>query len=116
MADFEAWLAEEFAERGPFTALILLVLSDGRELDPICSTYVNLAGTDLDWGEMTTLLSGAGVRWDGVCFFPAAAILSAVAARAELAALESAVEQDPSRLTHGHLFDRSGRSIPPVQA
>ena len=111
MADFERWLEGELARRGPFTALVLLVLADGRELDPVCSTCVDVAGTNLDWDEMTVLLSGAGLRWDAVCLFPAAGTLAPVAARSELRALESAVERDPGRLAHGHLFDRSGRSI-----
>ena len=108
MIDFEAWLAAEFARRGPFTALVLLVERDGERFEPICSCYLNVVGTEFDWGEAMVLLSGAGVPWDAVLFFPAAAgILSPVAARAALAALE----QDQARLAEGVGFDRAGRSV-----
>ena len=111
MIDFEAWLAAEFARRGPFTALVLLVEQNEGRLDPICSCYLNVAGTEFDWGEAMILLSGAGVPWDAVLFFPAeGGILSPVAARGALAALE----RDHARLAEGIGFDRSGRSLATV--
>ena len=70
--DFEAWLAEAHAATGDFTALIVLLRIGDTQVSPICSTYVNVIGPDVSWGDMTTMLAGAGQSWDGVAFFPEA--------------------------------------------
>lgn len=61
--DFEPWLAEAYAAAGSFTALIVLVRIGGTEVSPVCSTYVNVIGPDVSWGDMTVMLAGAGQKW-----------------------------------------------------
>ena len=67
--DFDRWLSEQFAETGPFTALLVLLHIAEPEVTPVCSSYVNVIGDEIDWDEMTVLLQGSGVAWDAVAFF-----------------------------------------------
>ena len=50
--DFEPWLAGAFAESGPFTALIVLLRIGEAQVTPLCSTYVNVIGAEVDWSDM----------------------------------------------------------------
>lgn len=113
--DFERWLAAELDRTGRFTALIVLVGIGERDVTPLCSTHVDVIGTEIDWEEMTALLAGAGVAWDGVAFFvataPGGGPLDNVAARRHLREMEAAVRADRLHLNEGHVFDRLGRRL-----
>lgn len=112
---FEPWLRAEFDRTGRFTALIVLVGIGECHVTPLCSTHVDVIGTEIDWEEMTVLLAGAGVAWDGVAFFvataPGGGPLDNVAARRHLREMEAAVRADRLHLNQGHFFDRLGRRM-----
>lgn len=113
--EFEAWLAQEFERTGPFTALIILLAIQPAQVTPLCSTYANVVGPEVGWDEMSLLLAGAGLSWDGVVFFVATAqgggALPNVAARTRLREVEEAIRGDRLRLNDGHFFDRAGRRL-----
>jgi hypothetical protein len=117
MADteFEAWLAQEFERTGPFTALIVLTAIQPGQVTPLCSTYANVVGPDVNWEEMSLLLAGSGLSWDGVVFFVATAegggALPNVDARTRLREVEEAIRGDRLRLNDGHFFNRDGRRL-----
>ena len=71
--DFDRWIAGEFAETGAFTALVVLVEIGATKVAPLCSSYFNVMGDEVDWGEVTVLFAGAGADWDGASFFPVTA-------------------------------------------
>ena len=56
--------------RRGFTALIILVKITKKTVAPLCSSYVHVIGDELDWGQVTTMLAGSGMKWDGAAFFP----------------------------------------------
>ena len=71
--DFDQWIAAEFEKTGPFTAMAVLVEVAGSQVTPLCSTYFNVIGSDVDWGAITILFAGAGRagmarRFFRVCF------------------------------------------------
>jgi hypothetical protein len=113
--DFDSWLAAEFAQRGAFTALAILVGIGERKVTPLCSTYFSVIGDDIEWGELTILFRGSGVDWDGVTFFPVESEDGKPAdnptARSLLRALEARVDEDRLVLNEGHLFDKWGRRM-----
>jgi hypothetical protein len=113
--DFDRWIAEEFASAGAFTALVILVDIGERKVTPLCSTYFNVIGDEVDWGEITVLFAGAGVDWDGASFFPvtspAGLPLDNPAARLRLRELESRLDEDRLILNEGHFFDKWGRRM-----
>lgn len=113
--DFETWLRAEFARTGAFTALAVLVEIAERTVVPLCSTYFNVIGDEIDWAEMTVLFAGAGQSWDGAAFFPLTAAdggpLDNPSARLRLRELESRVEADRLVLNEGHFFDAQGRRL-----
>ena len=115
MTEFDQWIAEEIARTGPFTALLVLTQIDGDSVTPVCSTYVNVIGAEVDWSEMTVLLAGSGVRWDGVSFFvttaEAGGPLPNVQARTRLGQVEAAIREDRLHLNRGHFFDVLGRRM-----
>lgn len=112
--EFEPWLAAAFDE-GAFTALIVLVRIGGTEVTPLCSTYVNVIGPEVAWGDMVVMLAGAGHDWDGVAFFPERDArgrpLDNPNARIRLRALEQRLDADRLVLNEGHFFDRWGRRM-----
>ncbi len=57
--DFDRWIADEFAETGAFTALVILVEIAEPAVAPLCSTYFNVIGDEIDWGEITLLFAGS---------------------------------------------------------
>lgn len=113
--DFDRWIVEEFATTGAFTALVVLVEIAEAKVSPLCSTYLNIIGDDLDWSEITVLFAGAGVAWSGAAFFPATAPdggpLDNPTARTQLRALEERVSAERLVLNEGHFFDQWGRRL-----
>ena len=113
--DFDTWIAAEFAERGPFTALVILVSIEGHKVAPLCSTYFSVIGTEIDWTELTLLLAGSGMDWHGVSFYAVTATtggpLDNPTARLKLRALEDRLADDRLVLNEGHFFDKWGRRM-----
>jgi hypothetical protein len=113
--EFNDWIVDEFAERGAFTALVVLVEIGERSVTPLASTYLNVVGTEINWLEILALFAGAGVRWDGASFFPVTAPdggpLDNKAARVGLRAIEARVKAERMALNEGFFFDRQGRRI-----
>ena len=68
--DFDRWIVAEFAATGAFTAFAVLVGITGVKVEPLCSTYLNVIGDEIDWAEITILFAGAeafaGADRDGV--------------------------------------------------
>ena len=113
--DFERWLAREFAESGAFTALVVLVEIAETRVTPLCSTFFNVIGDEIDWGEITVLFAGAGAEWDGASFFPATGPnggpLDNPTARVKLREIETRLDDDRLVLNEGHFFDKWGRRL-----
>ena len=112
-SDFDQWIVAEFAERGPFTALVVLVAISDLKITPLCSTYFSVIGDEIDWSELTIILAGSGVDWDGAAFFPVTSAegnpLDNPMARLRLRDLEARIEADRLVLNEGHFFDKWGR-------
>jgi hypothetical protein len=115
LSDFDRWLAAEFAQTGAFTALAVLVEIAENNVTPLCSTYFNVIGDEIDWGEITVLFAGAGRAWDGASFYPLTAPdggpLDNPSARLRLRELEARLDDDPLVLNEGHFFDKWGRRL-----
>jgi hypothetical protein len=112
--DFDRWIAEAFGEVGAFTALVVLVEIVGIKVTPLCSTYFNVIGDEVDWGEMTVLFAGAGREWDGASFFPVTGPhgpLDNPNARLKLRELEARLDDDRLVLNEGQFFDKWGRRL-----
>ena len=114
-ADFDRWIAEEFAATGAFTALVILVDITGSRVTPLCSTYLNVIGDEIDWGEMTVLFAGAGTQWSGAAFFPITAPdggpVDNPTARRALQDLQARLDENRLILNEGHFFDNWGRRL-----
>ena len=114
-SDFARWLAQEFAASGAFTVFAILVEIVGPRVTPLCSTYFNVIGDEVDWGEIVLMFSGAGREWDGAAFFPAVASdggpLDNPSARLRLRELEARLDDDRLVLNEGHFFDKWGRRL-----
>jgi hypothetical protein len=113
--EFNQWIVEEFAARGAFTALVVLVEIGERSVTPIASTYLNVIGAEIAWPEIVALFNGAGLHWDGASFFPVSAPeggpLENEAARAKLRGIEARVKEERLTLNEGFFFDRQGRRM-----
>ena len=113
--DFDRWIAGEFAETGAFTALVVLVEIGATKVAPLCSSYFNVIGDEVDWGEVTVLFAGAGADWDGASFFPVTAPhggpVDNPTARLRLRELEARLDEDRLVLNAGHFFDKWGRRM-----
>ena len=113
--DFDRWIAGEFASVGPFTAFVILVEIAEPAVAPLCSTYFNVIGDEIDWGEITVLFAGSGRDWSGACFFPVTAAaggpLDNPTARLRLRELETRVDENRLVLNEGHFFDKWGRRL-----
>ena len=113
--DFERWLARAFAETGAFTALVVLVEIGATRVAPLCSTYFNVIGDEVEWGDIVVMFAGAGRQWDGAAFFPAVAAgggpLDNPTARLRLRELEARLDGEPLVLNEGHFFDAWGRRM-----
>jgi hypothetical protein len=113
--DFGRWIAEEFARLGEFTALVVLVGIGETKVAPLCSTYFNVIGDEIEWGEITVLFAGSGQDWSAASFFPVTAPsggpLDNPTARLRRRNLESRLEEDRLVLNEGHFFDKWGRRL-----
>ena len=114
-ADFEQWLAAQFADTGPFTIFIVLVQIAGDEVVLLKSSYAHLIGDDMSWDEMRALLDRARAPWNGVAFFVglghAGGPLPDEAAARKLRDVEADLRADPLGLNRGLFFDREGRQL-----
>ena len=113
--EFQRWLSSEFAQTGAFTALVVLVEIRETRVTPLCSTYFNVIGDDVEWSDIVIMFAGAGRQWDGAAFFPIVGAdggpLDNPSARLRLRELESRVDDDPLVLNEGHFFDAWGRRL-----
>jgi hypothetical protein len=113
--DFEAWLVREFAATGEFTALVVLVDIGDAKVTPICSTYFNVIGDEVDWQDIVVMFAGSGADWHGAAFFPIVAPhggpLDNPTARIRLRELEARLDEDRLVLNEGHFFDKWGRRM-----
>lgn len=116
--DFDRWIAEEYAAGDPrgFTAFVILVKIKRKDVEPICSTYMHVIGTETDWAEVTTLFAGSGMRWDAVVFFAKRDFrhkgpLDNPAARIFLLEQEAKIAEDRLAINQGHFFDAWGRRM-----
>ncbi len=112
--DFDRWIAAAFADAGPFTAFAILVEIAGPRVAPLCSTYFNVIGDEIDWAGITVLFAGAGQPWDGAAFFPqldSDGPLDIPTSRARLRQLERRLDDDRLVLNEGHFFDKWGRRM-----
>lgn len=109
------WLASEYEESGSFTALIVLVEIGETAVTPLCSTYVNVIGAEIDWSDLVVMFAGAGQAWDGAAFFPRrdrnGSPLDNPSARLMLRELEARLDEDRLVLNEGHFFDAWGRRM-----
>ena len=114
-ADFEQWLAAQFADTGPFTIFIVLVRITARDVKAVKSSYAQMIGDEMAWTEMLALLEGARTPWDGVAFFVGLGYeggpLPDTVARTKLKEVEASVLADPLVLNSGRFFDRLGRHM-----
>ena len=114
-SDFDRWISAEFAKSGPFTAFAVLIEIAGSRVAPLCSTYFNVIGDEVDWGEITVLFAGSGQQWDGATFFPQRSAgggpLDNPNARLGLRKLEERLDDDRLVLNEGHFFDKWGRRM-----
>jgi hypothetical protein len=118
LTDFDHWLAEEFS-RGTsagFTVFAILLKIGTKDVDPLCSTYMHVIGGETDWGEITTLFAGSGVKWDGAVFFPKRdhrtnGPLDNPTARLFLMDQEAKITADRLAINEGHFFDAFGRRM-----
>lgn len=113
--DFDRWIVEEFEGRGEFTALVMLVGIDGTKVTPLCSTYFNVLGTEIDWAEITVLFADSGQDWRGASFFsatgPDGRPLDNPTARLKLRELEVRLDKDRLVLNEGRFFDKRGQRL-----
>lgn len=116
--DFDRWIAAEYAagDKRGFTAFVILLKIKKKDVQPLCSTYTHVIGTETDWGEVTTLLAGAGMSWDAVVFFAKRDFrnggpLDNPAARLLLLDQEAKVREDRLAINEGHFFDAWGRRM-----
>jgi len=113
--DFSDWLAAEFAQSGTFTALVVLVEIADPSVTPLCSTYFNVIGDEVDWNDMVVMFAGSGANWSGAAFFPVRATsggpLDNPTARVRLRELEARLDDDRLVLNEGQFFDKWGRRM-----
>ncbi len=113
--EFDTWVADMVAQHGEFTVLVILTSITERKVTPLCSTYLHVMGTDVDWDEIKVMFAGSGQAWDGAAFFPTkgrnGGPIDNPTARTRLAELEKKVTEDRMILNDGHFFDTLGRRI-----
>ena len=112
---FDAWVAAELDESGPFTALVVLMAIGELSVTPLRSTWFHVIGDELDWPEVGKVLDGGGRDWDGALFAPRTdrdgGPLSDAAARIALRDLGQSIVADRGVLNAEHFFDRLGRRM-----
>lgn len=112
--DFDHWLGVTFGDNGAFTALVVLMRISEPALTPLASTFLNVIGDEVSWGEIAALFAGSGQAWDGAAFFAqtdADGPLDNGEARARLRALEARIREDRLTLNAGDFFDTRGRRL-----
>lgn len=113
--DFSGWLVREFSGAGEFTALIVLVDITDTGITPLCSTYFNVIGAEVDWSDLVVMFAGSGADWSGAAFFPARASaggpLDNPTARVQLRQLEMRLDESRLVLNEGYFFDKWGRRM-----
>jgi len=113
--DFRNWLTRAFAGSGAFTALVVLVEIAGTRVTPVCSTFLNVIGDEIEWSDIVEMFRSSGRQWDGAAFFPTAAPdggpLDNSSARTMLRDLEARLDDDRLVLNEGHFFDKWGRRM-----
>lgn len=108
---YGAWIRAEFAERGDFTVLVVLVEIDETSVTPVRSTFMNVIGGESRWPDMVELFDGSGAAWNGAAFFALDGLVPSAAARLHLRELEQRVREDRRVLNEGHFFDAAGRRM-----
>ena len=108
--DFDDWLVETFARVGSFTMLIVLVEIGETSVGLLASSYLHVIGDETRWNDMTDLLSGPNVPWNGAAFFQGdrGGLIDDTTAQQRLASLTKALEKDRSLLTHSEFFNADG--------
>ncbi|SDT54839.1 hypothetical protein [Bradyrhizobium canariense] len=108
--DFDDWLVETFARVGSFTMLIVLVEIGGTSVSLLASSYLHVIGNETRWADMTELLSGSSVPWNGAAFFQGdrGGLIDDTTARQRLLSLTRHLEKDRSILTHSEFFNVQG--------
>jgi len=113
--EFDHWVAAKFTQSGAFTALVVLVAVGTRQVTPLCSTYFNVVGDQIDWEEIAVLFAGSGADWNAAGFFAATAPnggpLDNPNARLKLRELEARLDQDLLVLNEADWFDKRGRRL-----
>jgi hypothetical protein len=77
---------------------------------------MHVIGNEVDWGEMTALFAGSGMKWDAVVFFPQRDTrhngpLDNPSARIYLLDQEAKIGDDRMAINEGHFFDVWGRRM-----
>ncbi len=115
MTDFEEWITKEFETTGEFTALVVLVDISETKVTPLCTTYFNVIGDEVDWNDIVLMFAGAGADWGGASFFPTLSAhggpLDNPTARLKLRELEARLDDDRLVLNEGNFFDKWGRRM-----
>ncbi|MFI5010956.1 MAG: hypothetical protein ACHQAY_01280 [Hyphomicrobiales bacterium] len=113
--DFDRWITSEFARGGAFTALAVLVAIEEANVTPLCSTYFNVIGDEVDWQDILVLFAGSGVEWDGASMYPVSGPqggpIDNPTARKKRGELEARLDADRLVLNEGHFFDKWGRRL-----
>lgn len=113
--NFNDWISEEFAESGPFTALVVLVSIGGNEVTPLRSTFLHVIGDEIDWIAFSEMMRGANVNWGGAMLMPMrdedGGLFEDERARHELRGLEKRIIEDRMVLNEGNFFDKWGRRL-----
>jgi hypothetical protein len=108
--DFDDWLVETFARVGSFTMLIVLVEIGETSVSLLASSYLHVIGNETRWSDMTDLLSGSSVPWNGAALFQGdrGGLIDDATARQRLSSLTRHLEKDRSILTHSGFFNAQG--------
>jgi hypothetical protein len=108
--DFDDWLVETFTRVGSFTMLIVLVEIGETSVSLLASSYLHVIGNETRWTDMTDLLSGSSVAWNGAAFFQGdrGGLVDDATARQRLSSLTQHLEKDRSLLTHSDFFNAQG--------
>lgn len=113
--DFSEWLVREYANGGDFTALVVLVDIGELKVTPLCSTYFNVIGDEVEWSDIVVMFAGSGATWSGAAFYPVrgqnGGPLDNPTARIKLRELESRLDDDRMVLNEGQFFDTWGRRM-----
>jgi hypothetical protein len=112
---FNDWLPEEFAERGAFTAVIVLVAINETAVTPLATSVATISDDETGWEEMAEMLTESGRAWDAVAFFAIedgnGEPVDDAGARVHLAALSARIAADRLVLNEGHFFGRRGSRL-----